>query len=89
MSLVDFDAKVEQLINDLLNCHAVPETEPEDAAHIALAAVSGIEYLATWNLRHIANPTMRRRIEEVIRNAGYRPPVICTPEELSEDYYVV
>jgi hypothetical protein len=50
-----------------------------------VAAVHGMEYLVTWNCRHIANAWMRPQIEEVIRDLGYEPPVLCTPEELLED----
>jgi hypothetical protein len=83
--LVPFDVRVQELIQLLLDNFAVPHTEPEDAAHIALAAVHGVEYLVTWNFRHIANPSTRRKIEEVIARVGFRPPVICSPEELLED----
>ena len=55
-----------------------------DALHMAIAATNGIEYLATWNCRHLANATMRAKIEGVCRAAGYRPPLICAPEELVE-----
>jgi predicted nucleic acid-binding protein len=60
---------------------AVPPEAGEDALHVALAAVNGIDYLVTWNCRHIANATMRSRIEEVCVAAGHDPPIICTPEE--------
>ena len=56
-----------------------------DAAHIAIAAANGVEYLVTWNFRHIANAVTRPRIESVCRQAGFESPVICTPEELMED----
>jgi hypothetical protein len=55
---------------------------PRDAFHIAIAAVNGVDYLLTWNCKHIANATLRGRIEKVCRDAGYEPPIICTPEEL-------
>jgi hypothetical protein len=45
----------------------------------------GMEYLVTWNCRHIANAWMRPQIEEIIREVGYEPPVLCTPEELLEE----
>ena len=52
--------------------------------HVAIAAVNGIDYLLTWNLRHLANAVIRGKIEEAVRKAGLVPPVICTPEELME-----
>lgn len=61
---------------------SVPSTEPEDALHIALAVVNGIEYLVTWNFKHIANAAMRSRINAVCIAEGYDPCTICTPEEL-------
>jgi predicted nucleic acid-binding protein len=76
--------EVERLVQQLILGHAVPEVAPEDALHIALAAVHGVEYLVTWNCRHIANAAVRATIERVCRSAGYEPPVICTPEELLE-----
>ncbi len=63
---------------------AVPSTEPEDALHIALAVVNGIEYLVTWNFRHIANAAIRSKIDGVSIAEGYNPCTICTPEELLE-----
>jgi predicted nucleic acid-binding protein len=85
LDLIAVNSAAHQLTNSLLSRGAVPQTEPRDAAHIALAAVHGVEYLVTWNFRHIANPSMRRMIEEVIVGTGFRPPVICSPEQLSEE----
>jgi len=61
---------------------AVPRQSVEDSLHIAVAAAHGMDYLLTWNCRHIANATMRSRIVSVCRSCGYEPPIICTPEEL-------
>ena len=61
---------------------AVPEKAAADALHIAVAAVEEIEFLATWNFKHIANAKMQVKIEEAIRAEGYKPSYICTLEEL-------
>ena len=74
----------ESLVKSLLNGNAVPKTEPRDAAHIALAAVHGIDFLVTWNFKHILNPHTQHLIEAIIRDAGFIPPTICTPEQLLE-----
>lgn len=60
----------------------LPEKATVDAFHIAMAVVNGMDYLLTWNFKHIANALLRHRIEEMSRAEGYEPPVICTPEEL-------
>lgn len=84
LKLLPVTSEAEQLAEYLVRRHAVPETEPEDALHIALAAAHRIQYLVTWNCRHIANAATRLVIERACRDAGYEPPVICTPEELLE-----
>jgi predicted nucleic acid-binding protein len=76
--------RAEDLARALVAGGAVPSTEPEDALHIALAVVNGIEYLVTWNFKHIANAAMRARIHGVCVAEGYGPCTICTPEELLE-----
>ena len=70
------------LAQDLVAGVPLPPRAGVDALHIATAAVHGIDYLLTWNCTHIANAALRIRVEEVCRERGHRPPVICTPEEL-------
>ena len=69
----------------LIQQGALPPKAVEDALHIAVAALNGMDYLLTWNFKHIANATMRYRIEQLCRQMGYEPPIICTPQELLEE----
>lgn len=62
----------------------IPVGAEIDAYHIAVAAVNGMDYLLTWNCKHIANAVIRPKVEEVCRYQGYEPPTICTPQELME-----
>lgn len=68
----------------LINLGALPAKAEVDAYHVAVAAVNGIEYLLTWNYTHIANAHTRSKIEAACRSLGYEPPIICTPDELTE-----
>ncbi len=80
---------VDFLAEQLITKGPLPRKAETDAAHIAIAATNGVDYLLTWNLRHIANAEMQESIRLVCQRAGFRLPVICTPEELlGEDYYV-
>ena len=82
--LLEVTAAAESLAAALLEEVPLPQKAATDALHIAVAAVNGVEYLLTWNCRHIANPALRPRIESVCRRMGFEPPVICTPQELLE-----
>ncbi|MBF0416232.1 MAG: type II toxin-antitoxin system VapC family toxin [Magnetococcales bacterium] len=68
----------------LQKCAQLPEKANADALHIALAAFHSMDFLLTWNCRHIANGRTRRFIDEAVRSYGMLPPTIVTPEELPE-----
>ena len=82
--LLEVSEEALALAQEFIRAGAVPEDAAEDALHLAIAVTNGVEYLLTWNCRHLANALMRTRIEEVCRSLGYDPVVICTPEELLE-----
>jgi predicted nucleic acid-binding protein len=73
------------LAEQLVLSRLIPSDYAADALHIAIAAVHGIDYLLTWNCKHLANATLRNSIEKFINKSGYICSVICTPEELMED----
>jgi len=77
--------EVRVLGQQLIRCNALPENAEVDAYHVAIATVNGIDYLLTWNCAHIANAHTRPRIEAACRALGYEPPIICTPQELTEE----
>lgn len=68
----------------LIRAGVVPASVPDDAAHIAIAAMSGVRFLLTWNFKHIANAEKADEIRAFCLRAGYVCPTICTPEELLE-----
>lgn len=82
---LDAPAAAQELTERLVGTGALPERAAPDAAHVAVAAANGIDYLVTWNFKHIANATAKRRIETACRHAGFECPVICSPDELVED----
>ena len=85
LTLVEAVPNAARLAQRLIDDAAIPRQAADDAAHIAIAVANGIEFLVTWNFRHIANAAMRTQIEQACRRAGYEPPIICTPNELMEN----
>jgi hypothetical protein len=79
------DQNARQLARILVQRLRIPARAAADGAHIAIAVANGMDYLLTWNCRHIANARLRTIIEDVCASLGYSAPVICTPEELMED----
>lgn len=78
------DQEARDLAAQLLATKAIPEEFPEDALHIAVAAVNGIGILLTWNFAHINNPFKKMLIRQSVETAGYLCPEICSPDELME-----
>ena len=74
--------EVEKLASILISEGPIPDKNPEDALHIAIATVNGIDYLLTWNFTHINNAQMKSKIISVVEKYGYSCPIICSPEEL-------
>lgn len=63
----------------------LPANAKVDALHIAAAVSAGVDYLMTWNFKHLANAVLKRKVEKFCLASGYEPCIICTPEELLED----
>ena len=82
LPLLDVTEQVDALAQQLITGVPMPGSANADAYHIAIAAVGGMEYLLTWNITHIANVALRKRIDQVCRSFQVEPPTICTPDEL-------
>ena len=82
--VIDDDCRV--LAKSLVADGTVPANYPEDALHIATAAVHGIEVIVTWNFKHINNPMARARIRRSVEAHGYACPEICSPDEFLGEY---
>jgi hypothetical protein len=80
--LLEINNKAIELAELLVQQVPIPAKARIDALHVA--TVHGMDYLITWNCRHIANATLRNRMNRVSESAGYEPPIICTPVELLE-----
>src|SRR3990172_5690979 len=82
LPLLDITPEVEVLAVSLLESRVIPRRAATDAAHIAIAAVHGMDFLMTWNCVHLANAAIAKAVAGVCREHGLECPVICTPEEL-------
>ena len=60
----------------------LPARAYDDAHHVSIAAINGVNVLLTWNCAHLANTNMIPPIGRACEAYGYAPPVILTPEQL-------
>ena len=70
------------LAEALIAQRLIPAKAIEDSLHIAIATLHHVDFLLTWNCRHIANPVIQEGIAEYLEQRGLCLPIICTPEEL-------
>jgi len=79
---LEIDDAVRALAKRIVERKALAGKAAEDALHIAVATVHEVDYLLTWNCKHIANATLQRPIARICAEMGFALPIICTPEEL-------
>jgi len=66
----------------LLHGGALPAKALDDSLHISVSAVHGVDYLLTWNCRHLVNAETKPIIRSICTMHGYTSLEICTPQEL-------
>ena len=82
LPVLDVTKDAESLAKAILAAGVIPPKAVRDAAHVAVASVHEIDFLLTWNCKHLANAQVMRRITKLIEQLGRKMPYICTPEEL-------
>ena len=82
VKLLRVSERAHRLKAELIHRTAIPQKAETDALHIAVAAVHGLDFLVTWNCRHIANAVTLPIVYDVCRAEGFEPPLVCTPYEL-------
>lgn len=84
LPLLAFDDTLYSIADRIAQFVVLPEHARADALHVAYAAFHSIDYLLTWNCKHLANGMLLKKIEHVCADLGYNAPVIVTPELLME-----
>ncbi|HET7433217.1 MAG TPA: type II toxin-antitoxin system VapC family toxin [Thermoanaerobaculia bacterium] len=83
-TMLDITGAALSLARQLLSHTRIPAKADVDALHVAVATVHGMDYLLSWNCKHIVNGNILPQVYAVCRAAGFEPPFICTPLELME-----
>jgi predicted nucleic acid-binding protein len=82
LPILEVTEEANLLTKQIMAAGMLPPQAFSDAAHVAVATVHGVQYLLTWNCKHLANVQISRRIKKVCLKAGFQMPLICTPDVL-------
>ena len=83
--MLELNQSVLDLAEQFLERSSLPAKADVDAVHIAASTVHGMDYLLTWNCKHIANAQIQIKLAEISLDSGYELPILCTPYELLGD----
>ncbi len=83
-SILELLPNVNRIAQKYIKALQLPSSAEADAYHLAVAVYHGIDYIISWNCKHIASGRVRRILENLNSEMAIITPVICTPEELLE-----
>ena len=85
LAVLETNEEARELAREFVDRGLIPQKAVEDAFHVAIATAQGMDFLLTWNCRHIANAEVIERLRSVCQELGYEMPTLCTPEQLMGD----
>ncbi len=78
--------EVKELAELLVGERVMPGPATEgDAIHVAVATIHGMQYVLTWNVKHLANQKKRTHFGIICMRLGLSAPMLVTPDLLQED----
>ena len=83
--VLSVDEEIDTLADKYIEEGVIPVVYRDDALHIALASVKGLDILISWNFRHLVKHKTRIQVAGVNTMLGYKAIDICTPWEVIED----
>jgi hypothetical protein len=85
LPLLELAPEIDAIAEEIMARSILPPKAQLDALHIALTVYHRIDYLLTWNCKHIANARMLPKLHQALNDLGCWIPIICTPEEMLDD----
>lgn len=80
--ILSIDEETRELANEYVKHGAIPAAYSEDALHIAISTLNGIDYLLSWNFKHIVKVKTRKIVNIVNLSFSCPDLKIATPAEL-------
>ena len=83
-AMLEVNEQIEDLAQQYFAVLQIPEKAKIDAFHLAVAAWHKMDYVLSWNCKHIASGRVQKTLQEINIRLGVHTPIVCTPEELME-----
>ena len=74
--------EVEFIASQILSEQLSPSKADRDALHIGVAVFHEMDFLLTWNIRHILSAQMSKKLRAFVESLGRSTATICSPKEL-------
>ncbi len=84
VALVDEPAGLFDLAEYYMEHRLMPSEAEGDAVHLALASLLRIDFLLTWNCRHLANANKIQHLRVLNGRLDLHVPIVTTPINLME-----
>ncbi len=82
--VLKLNREIYQLAQQYFAAVNIPEKSKIDAFHLAVAAWYGMDYVLSWNCKHIVSGRVQKILQDLNAKTGMHTPIMCTPEELME-----
>ena len=83
--VLSVDEEIDRVADKYIEEGIIPAVYRDDALHIAITSVKGLDVLVSWNFKHLVKHKTRIEVAGVNTLLGYRSIDICTPWEVIED----
>jgi len=83
-TVLEVNEEIEDLAQEYFAALQIPEKAKIDAFHLAVAAWHKMDYVLSWNCKHIASGRVQKTLQEINLRLGVHTPIVCTSEELME-----
>ncbi len=85
VELLEINPSIEEIVEVYLAHYLMPKNDLGDALHLAIASYYKIDFLLTWNCRHLANANKRAHIRRINERLSLFTPALVTPNQLTEE----
>lgn len=83
LSTLEISLLAKDIAQRLVNDGAFPQNAVADALHVGIATAHNIDFILTWNFKHLANVVAQTKMKEIINGMQLRLPTMCIPQELT------